>query len=74
MPILLASVTFISSLVKIVSKILLVVLHDIKVWTYYMVSWVQKTKINRFYYFKSNALIVVTLGSCSFNAYIVFNN
>lgn len=74
MPILLASVTFISSLVKIVSKILLVVLRDIEVWTYYMVSGVQKTKINRFYYFKANALIVVTPGSCSFNAYIVFNN
>lgn len=74
MPILLASVIFISSLVKIVSKMLLVVLRDVKVWTYYMVSWVQETKLNRFYYFKSNALILVILGSCSFNAYIVFNN
>lgn len=53
---------------------LLVVLHDVKVWTYSMVSWVQETKLNRFYYFKSNALTLVTLGSCSFNAYIVFNN
>lgn len=35
---------------------------------------VQKTRINRFHYFESNTLVVVLFGSCSFNAYSVFDN